>query len=112
MPARPKKSADRPKVAPTDQVPSTLDRPADPRPNAVDVDELPPLSEGEKQDLIMNGSTVSPFNGQIIVARDFGLKPASEQAEANQKRALEQRAAAARGEEPAPVSTADAAPVA
>lgn len=108
MPPRAKKSDQRPVAPPTDQVPSTLDRPADKRPNAVDVDDLPPLSEGEKQDLIMNGSTISPFNGQEIVASDFGLEPATDQARENQKRALERRKAAARGEELPAVSTSNA----
>jgi hypothetical protein len=106
MPPR-KKATTSATPASVSQVPSTLERPADERPNAVDVDELPPLSEGERQDLIMSGATISPFNGQEIVASDFGLTPANDTARANEKRALERRAAAAAGVEPRAVSTAD-----
>lgn len=53
----------------------------------------PHLSEGERQDLLANGVTNSPFTGEQITASSVGVKPASEPARLADKRATAGRAA-------------------
>lgn len=49
------------------------------------------LSEGERQDLEINGVTNSPFDGRRLLASDFGIEPTTDWGRENLRREQERR---------------------
>jgi hypothetical protein len=49
------------------------------------------LSEGERHDLEVRGTTTSPWTGETLIAEDQGVTPATDEARAGQDRARRTR---------------------